>query len=264
MKKVLALKNAHLSIFHHGAFNTEKTFMPLVEDFVENLPELVPDVWGITEPYRDPFLVESIREAISSWPGAQWDFDWRRKGKPKAWGGFKKMVWPIKGPRHARQHFYVDLPIELELRLITYLKNTSKKFVADYSVFSWNLESYPTDEALQVWLRTNGDFVGLRSLDMVKHLPAIYWSQVFGPPYVRLFGLDMLLSVPAYKVEQLGPEMVYVQLTESLFDVRDRYEEVDAVRQKVKFHIDDNIIFDPQNQPDHIYRVPDFQFPPKP
>lgn len=99
---------------------------------------------------------------------------------------------------------------------------------------------------------------------MVKHLPALYWSQVFGPPYVRLFGLEKLLSTPAFKVEQLGPETVYLQLTESIFDVRERYDHVDAVREKVKAHIDDNIIFNPNNPPDHVYRVPDFQFPPKP
>jgi len=267
MKKALALKNAHFSTFHHGAMNTEETFMLLVEDFTQNLPQLMPDVWGVTEPYRDPFVVDDILNKMLSWhhsDAGKWDFDWRRKAKPKAWGGFKKMVWPVRGPQHASHHFYVDLPTELEPVVLAYMKHASQKFTTDYAAFSWNLEIFSNEGAGQAWAEASGDFVYLRTIDMVKHLPAIYWSQVFGPPYVRLFGLDKLLSAPAYKVEQLGPEMVYIQLTESLFDVRERYDYVDDVRQKVKAHIDDNIIFNPANPLDHVYRVPDFQFPPKP
>ena len=267
MKKIPSLKDAKVGFYHHGAMNTEETFMPLVEDFVQNLPELMPDVWGITEPYRDPFDPDEIRAKMASWhhsDAGKWDFDWRRKGKPKAWGGFKKMVWPVLGPRHANSFFYVYLPLELESRLIEYTKHVAKIFSVDYASFSWGLDPYRTQEEQDRHLATGAPRVFLRSVDMVKHLPALYWSQVFGPPYVRLFGLDKLLSAPAFKVEQLGPEMVYLQQTESLFDVRERYDHVDAVREKVKAHIDDNIIFNPNNTPDHVYRVPDFQFPPKP
>jgi hypothetical protein len=87
------------------------------------------------------------------------------------------------------------------------------------------------------------------------------WLQIFGPAYVRLIGLDKILSAPAYKVEQLGPETVSVQLSESLFDLHDRYDEVEIVRKKVKQHLDDNIFFDPRNEKDHVYRVPQFEFP---
>jgi hypothetical protein len=50
----------------------------------------------------------------------------------------------------------------------------------------------------------------------------LFWEQIFGKAYVDLFGLDKLLSSPAYQVEQLTQDAVYVQLTESIFDVRDR------------------------------------------
>lgn len=267
MKKVPGLKNANLDIYYHRAMNTEETFMPLVEDFVQNLPELAPDVWGIDEPYRDAFDVEAIRLLFRNAPKdavGMWDFEWRRKGKPKAWGGFKKMVWPVLGPQHAQSFFYVYLPGVLETPAIEYMKQVCVKFPVDLAVFSWGLTAYKNQAELDSHWAQGGRQVVLRSVDMVKHLPALYWSQVFGPPYVRLFGLDKLLSAPAFKVEQLGPEMVYLQLTESLFDVRERYDHVDAVREKVKAHIDDNIIFNPSNPPDHVYRVPDFQFPPKP
>lgn len=269
MKKISGLENAHLDIYHHGARNTEETFMPLVEDFVQYLPELKPDVSGFFEPYRDPFDVEALRTSFINAPkGAMgvWDFDWRRKGKPKAWGGFKKMVWPVIGPQHAVQHFYVYLPSDLEVRVIEYMKHVCTTFPVDYAVFNWGLWEYESREQLQLLMAAGSDQVGLRTIDMVKHLPAIYWNQVFGAPYVRLFGLDKLLATPAFKVEQLGPEMVYVQLTETLFDVRERTAHVKAIRQQVVTHLDpdNNIIFNPNNPHDHVYQVPDFQFPEKP
>jgi hypothetical protein len=176
------------------------------------------------------------------------------------------MVWPVIGPRHARQHFYVYLQSDLELCVVEYMKHVCSTFPVDYAVFNWGLFEYSTLEELHAYVDGGRAQVCLRSGDMVKHLPAIYWSQVFGPPYVRLFGLDKLLSTPAFKVEQLGPESVYIQLTETLFDVRERTDHVKGIRQQVIAHLDpdNNIIFNANNPPDHIYRVPDFQFPPKP
>ena len=94
-----------------------------------------------------------------------------------------------------------------------------------------------------------------------RTLPDILWAQIFGPAYVKLFGLEKLMSAPAYRVEQLCPETVYIQLTESLFDMHERYAEVDAVRDRVKNHLNENIFFRSGNSADHVYKIPTFQFP---
>jgi hypothetical protein len=256
------LKNCLFDVFHHSKLDTEEAFMPLLEDFVNQLPELLPDKWNIFEPINLPFNVDDIRSMMVNAPPKSmglWDFIWRRKGKPKAWGGFKKIVWhPV--PRHANQHFYVDLPAQLESKVVEYFLHVGKKFCPDYAVLSWGLDAYSSKEELLSCLEQGAKQVSLRSIDVQKHLPAIYWGQLYGPPYVRLFGLQKLLGTPAYKVEQLGPEIVYVQLTESVFDVRERYAEVDVARQKVAAHLDDNIIFKASNPVGHPYRVPDFTF----
>lgn len=51
------------------------------------------------------------------------------------------------------------------------------------------------------------------------------------------------MTAPAYKVEQLGPETVYLQPSSSLFDMHERYDEVDSIRCEAKQHLDDNIFF---------------------
>lgn len=43
--------------------------------------------------------------------------------------------------------------------------------------------------------------------------------------------------------------------------MHERYGDVDAVRQTVKAHLDDNIFFRSENPKDHVYRTPDFEFP---
>lgn len=237
----------------------------MVEFFTEKLPVVTPNVWGITEPYRDLFDTADIRRKMLSWhpnDAGKWNFDWKRKDKPRAWGGFKRLYWG-SGISHAEQFMYIDIEKEFDLQLTEYMKSVSQQFCTHYGYFDCMTDAYlPYSELCGSGIRGLGIAIGTNKL--LRSLPDILWSQVFGPPYVRLFGLDKLLSAPAFKVEQLGPEMVYIQLSESLFDMHERYEEVDAVRQKVKAHLDDNIFFNPDNPESHVYRTPDFQFPAKP
>lgn len=44
---------------------------------------------------------------------------------------------------------------------------------------------------------------------LLRHwLPDVFWGMVLGPPYVKLFGLERLLSAPAWNVEQIGEHIV--------------------------------------------------------
>lgn len=247
-----------LSVFPTGERNTVDSFMALTEFFEQSFPEIRPDVWDDVEPMKKPFVVSDIRKAHSTPymnPLCHYNFMWRRKAKPKAWGSFHQMAWNPKPSRHAEQFIQADVGTELEPRFTEYLKAASVAFEAHYSYFDYT----PPEHKEFAQLRGH-----LTSRRLQECLPDMLWAQVFGAPYVRLFGLDKLLSAPAYKVEQLGDEMVYIQLTETLFDNHLRYEHVDAVRQQVKAHLDDNIFFKLQNSADHVYKTPEFNLPPKP
>ena len=65
-------------------------------------------------------------------------------------------------------------------------------------------------------------------------------------------------SSPAYLVEQLTPDAVYVQLTESVFDTINKPMELHARKQLVKRHLDSNVFLDPTCPPSHVYRTPLF------
>ena len=90
-------------------------------------------------------------------------------------------------------------------------------------------------------------------------MPDLLWGQIFGRAYIEIFGLDKLLSAPAYRVEQLTPDAVYVQLTKSVFDKRDMLAEVHSRKQVVKRHLDENVFFDSSFPLDHVYRAPVFK-----
>lgn len=92
---------------------------------------------------------------------------------------------------------------------------------------------------------------------LLRHwLPDVFWGTVFGPAYVRLFGKERLLSAPAYLVEDIGPEMVYVQLTEKLADAANHSEALQLAREAFKMHFDNNAFFISGRGYDRLQRGP--------
>jgi hypothetical protein len=240
------------------AFNDSDAFSDLIEDFIQNLPTFRPRHWGVIEPINLELNMPEIREFLRK--GSS-DISWQRKTPPKGWGVFHKRYYPLFGPQFARHTLDVSTNKSEQMEsLIAYLHHMVTAFGVEYAFCDSLAEEYK-EVGFENGLAPSARRLMIFTHKLVKNLPDIVWSQIFGPAYVKLFGLEKLLSAPAYKVEQLGPETVYIQLSESLFDMHERYDEVDVVRQQVKHHLDDNIFFDPKHPEDHTYRTPEFVFP---
>ncbi|WP_286900111.1 hypothetical protein [Achromobacter sp. UBA2119] len=246
------------SVLLTPSFADADAFSGLIEDFLENLPEFRPEHWGFVEPINLQLTMAEVRNLLGDTENS---IMWKRKSTPKGWGGFKKRTYPVRGPQSANHGMYVKAETQKSVdALIRYLQHLAVRFgvqyafcdsvAAEYKMVGFKNGFAPTAGNIHVFTHT-----------LSKKLPDILWAQIFGPAYVKLFGLEKLMSAPAYRVEQLGPETVYIQLTESLFDLHERYAEVDAVRDRVKNHLDDNIFFRPGNSADHVYKTPTFQFP---
>jgi hypothetical protein len=69
----------------------------------------------------------------------------------------------------------------------------------------------------------------------------LYWGNVFGPPYVELFGAERLRTAPAAIARELRPGYFYLQLTE---DITDGAGLADA-RRTVKAHLGADCFYDP-------------------
>jgi hypothetical protein len=69
-------------------------------------------------------------------------------------------------------------------------------------------------------------------------LPDLAWGNIFGPPYVELFGgADRMRSVPAPLVIELGPERFFLQLTDDISDVQHDRAALTAAREAAKEHL---------------------------
>lgn len=69
-------------------------------------------------------------------------------------------------------------------------------------------------------------------------LPDLAWGNVFGPPYVELFGgADRVRTAPAALVRELGPSRFYLQLTGDIRDVQVNRPALAAARDAVRRHL---------------------------
>lgn len=100
-------------------------------------------------------------------------------------------------------------------------------------------------------------------------LPDVSWANVYGDAYVRLFGLEALLSAPAYKVEVLSDDAVFIQLTEFPSDLIHNHGLVAAARSRVRRHLggidffyDPGRAYDQREHPEiagKAFKVPEFR-----
>jgi hypothetical protein len=105
----------------------------------------------------------------------------------------------------------------------------------------------------------SGAFLSVPPIQLrTRCVPDLYWLTLFGPPYVKLFGRERLLSAPAYKVEELAYGGITLQLTPSLSDLRTKTDEFEAVRSATLAHLDNDAFFDPTKGPDYEYQRPNF------
>lgn len=250
--------HADSTILLTPSFRDSASFGDLIENFLETSPEFRPQYWGEGEPINLELDIAGVRDFLGD---NRNEILWKRKSPPKGWGHFKKRTYPLRGPQFAIHGMQVVVEKSSGIdALIDYLKQLVPRFGVEYAFCDSMAAEYKMIGFANGFAPTAGNIM-VYTHTLSRALPDVLWSQIFGPAYVRLFGLERLLTAPAYRVEQLGDEVVYLQLSESLFDVHERYAEVDAVRQRVKEHLGDNIFFNSKNGKDHVYRTPEFKFP---
>ncbi|WP_019671793.1 hypothetical protein [Psychrobacter lutiphocae] len=233
------------------------------------LPSMTPTRWNMIEPINRPFgedtdWEEEMRLLFDPtlWPS----FYWRRHKKTQSTGSFTRAIDNRTGqllPTHSDESITSILSQTNMDELISYVKTSSVQFKADIAYIDVihdayrdavleELKHYQNSYAVSIYLLTNN----------LRHwLDDIYWGTVFGDAYVRLFGMDKILSAPVYKVEQLSDDTVYLQLTENITDSYEKFEEFQQIRQAVKNHLDPMAFY----QKDKAYYIygqdffPDFE-----
>lgn len=220
-------------------------------------PILTPERYGNTEPLRmvfDPSNPEEFLDAIS------WSVFWKRK-RPRVGGG----IFPADG--RVKEHGWITISIDAARvdveELVRFVQVASSSLNADFAhlhmVTAGDVPIGGTTETVARGPGKNAHYyLGVTTHHLRKYLPDLYWATVFGPAYIEHFGRDRILSAPAPIVRELDGGLIYLQLSESPFDLETDFAEVDAVRQNIKRHLDNNSFFDLHLPADHVYNVPTF------
>ncbi|WP_046213998.1 hypothetical protein [Paenibacillus wulumuqiensis] len=69
-------------------------------------------------------------------------------------------------------------------------------------------------------------------IDLEIRYPELQWMNIFGEPYINLFGREHLLATPCHQVHQISDSIIGLQLTESVVD-----EITDTLRKQIKQHL---------------------------
>ncbi|MFL9866737.1 hypothetical protein PQR67_21385 [Paraburkholderia fungorum] len=243
-------------------------FLRAVRTYEEVFPNVLPEKWGWWEPLDRAFDAQNI-EALVPAAGTCETVFWQRKKCPKAEGAFS-VRWRSKSPMVKDTHSNIDLTLELadveQDLLVHALETLSVRTEADIAILdvaNARYEDFAFDSASAPF----GERFMLVTHVLRHWLPDVFWGTVFGPPYVRLFGKDRLMSAPAAVVKELGEEMIYLQLTDKLADTIFNFDAVLASRLAVKAHLAVDAFFQSERAYDRaekgptgdLFATPEFQ-----
>lgn len=219
--------------------------------FDEALPELRPDVWGWHEPLTHKWSLEDLSIFIpSDRAGMAESIIWERRLGPKCQGLFNVSWWSkdksIALDSHAKSKLIVPFGTLPAKRHTDYICKAAVQLDADIAHVHVVADQEQELRNLEATYGAVRGFSGFElNTSILRHwLSDLPWAVVFGEAYVRLFGLERILSAPAYEVRQVADNAVYLQVSPKIEDVLADYEGFDRVRQSVKEHLGRDAFFD--------------------
>lgn len=243
--------------------NRREDARTLFQLWAENASRFLPNKWGLYEPLRNPFSLSTLDEAIRIWEHA---YHLKRSAAPQ----LSSNIFMHYGARRNHSTWKISLKKLKDFEQPAFCKLLERAA----SVFSADLGLIHriTDAEVSRGMASDSiDFLDSahteKNFFLVTHtlrkwLPDIYWTTVFGKPYVELFSRERLLSCPAHSVKELDNGAIVIQLTPELKDTAAEEAAFERARQDARSHLDNDAFFDPAKGLDHQYRVPEFVWGP--
>lgn len=244
------LQPINVQLMSRRCFRKPAAQIEFMRFFEERLPFLKPSVFNWTDPVNKPWSLDTPLAYIP--PDRNGEADtiyWGRRRKPKA-SGYFSVARPVNASPLGRWHGEVSLVTEFKEvnidALVDYIKSAALHFDGDLAQVHWVCPQEKSLRDTECYFDMAGANGGSEFVtnSLMHWLPALPWAVVFGDAYVRMFGLNKLLSAPVFKVEQLSDSCVYIQLSPDLRDLETDYVAVHAVRQCVQAHLGHEAFFD--------------------
>jgi hypothetical protein len=221
-------------VFSRYSFYRPEDYLQIVKYQVEAMPDFVPQRWGYTEPFKNNFNPSKLTDLIPvSDPNKMGSIFWKRT-KPRAFGSWFPMVQKYDSFAHAVSSVNIYAKNKSD-SLISYLKGICKATKVCYGYLEAVTRNY------YPIIHDNGsgvdDSMFLTTHVLVHYLPDMPWAVLFGREYIDMFGEATILTCPAYLVEKVDIDTIYVQLTENPDDMTEHFDMVQSKRQEVKNHL---------------------------
>jgi hypothetical protein len=240
-----------ISIFSRRSMKKPDDFIDRLKLHSLMLSEFTPTKWGWWEPLRKKWNEKDFSKFIPNDRNgaADWVF-WTRESTPNMSGSFS-VAWKsgvdFALNTHSKEEIEYNLNQVDERYFIEYMQQSVIQFDGDIAYIHTVAEEEVASRKLErayssAGLNNSTLFTDTHNL---RHwLPELPWGTIFGSAYVKMFGIDCLLKAPAYYVEKLSEDAVYIQLSPKLRDMVENYESVNKVREEVKEHLGRDAFFD--------------------
>jgi hypothetical protein len=88
-----------------------------------------------------------------------------------------------------------------------------------------------------------GKLIATASYPIIGCLPGVYWTNIFGAPYINWFGYERIVSAPGYSIKEFGNGAVMILAGKSPL----HYSTYQAVEEGIRKHLGEQAFFDIEN-----------------
>lgn len=230
------MDSVFVKLFARSLLTDPEQGRTLIRLIGEHAPSWLPHRYGWSVPLRNVYDPDRFEEF---WTGLEYNLDWRN-AKRTATGHVTTRVGPrdtlssieLKG-QQTRALDLAGLP-----RLVQQCGQALDVTYGVLHLFHPD-DLYTGDHGGHLFGDNQGTpFLAIAERGLKECLPDLAWGNVFGPPYVDLFGgAERVRTAPAAAVAQLGPDRFYIQLTSDITDVEQGRAALAAARDAVKEHL---------------------------
>lgn len=217
-----------------------------------------PDKFGVHEPLHDRFEPENPSPFVAAWSGAargsrMGSFHFEHRSRYQA----TVMWWPNDNRLSSLDFNFKVTPGD-HGRITECLEFAHDIFDAAHGQCGHlcDREEYWSKNVTGAWTGRLGSSEGGRAhgTDRRKHLPGLYWANLFGPAYIDFFGTERLASAPAHTIRR--GERSWVLLS-SATPCAWRQPETVLCETKMREHLGSDAFFQLE-KPDRPTRAPTF------
>jgi hypothetical protein len=199
------------------------------------LPEIFPNRWGFSPPYRMPMSGDHMPDFVElSNELGVWEF--RRTKPPLIYGTVGIWDLEIGLPALSGLTVHCDYASGMEDSILEFLQAANKAFIIcfayvhrvnDYDVSQgYALEANDKDLKIRVTM--------IHSWLIEKGLPNLFWATMLGLPFVEKIGRHKLSTCGAYETIWPTPDSVILKVSGSVNDCVDDAANFDKERTKLR------------------------------